>query len=62
MDPVKLPPGYLLPEEKTMKDVLRLDAEILASEGIDPEWPGFEVKAKARMRIPTEGISARAFS
>ena len=41
MDPVKLPPGYLLPDEMTMKDVLRIDAEILASEGIDPEWPGF---------------------
>jgi hypothetical protein len=38
MDPVKLPPGYLLPDEMTMKDVLRIDAEILASEGIDPEW------------------------
>lgn len=25
----------------TMKDVLRIDAEILASEGIDPGWPGF---------------------
>jgi len=42
MDPVKLPPGYLLPDEMTMTDVLRIDAEILASEGIDPEWPGFE--------------------
>lgn len=42
---LKLPPGYLLPDEMTMKDVLRIDAEILASEGIDPEWPGFEEKA-----------------
>jgi len=41
MDPVRLPPGYLLPDEMTMKDVLRIDAEILASEGIDPKWPGF---------------------
>jgi hypothetical protein len=41
MDPVKLPPGYLLPDEMTMRDVLRIDAKILASEGIDPEWPGF---------------------
>ena len=45
MEPMKLPPGYLLPDEMTMKDVLRIDAEILASEGIDPEWPGFEEKA-----------------
>ena len=42
MDPVKLPAGYLLPEGMTMKDVLRIDAEILASEGLDPEWPGFD--------------------
>jgi len=43
---VKLPPGYLLPEGKTMQDVLRIDAEMLASEGIDPEWPGFEEEAE----------------
>ena len=28
-----------------MKDILRMDAELLASEGIDPEWLGFEEKA-----------------
>lgn len=44
MDPVKLPPGYLLPDDMTMKDVLRIDAELLASEGIDPDWPGFDEK------------------
>ncbi|MGA8744532.1 MAG: hypothetical protein WB507_01550 [Solirubrobacterales bacterium] len=43
---MKLPPGYLLPDDMTMKDVLRIDAELLASEGIDPEWPGFEEKAE----------------
>ena len=42
MDPVKLPPGYLLPEDMTMKDVLRLDAELLAAEGLDSAWPGFD--------------------
>ncbi len=41
-----IPPGYLLPDDMTMKDVLRIDAELLASEGIDPEWPGFEEKAE----------------
>jgi hypothetical protein len=33
----KLPPGYLLPEGTTMKDVRRLDLELLASEGIEVE-------------------------
>lgn len=42
MDPMSLPPGYLLPEGKTMQDILRMDAELLASEGIDPQWPDFE--------------------
>lgn len=42
MGPMSLPPGYLLPEGKTMVDILRTDVELLASEGIDPEWPGFE--------------------
>jgi hypothetical protein len=43
---VKFLPGYLLSDDMTMKDVLRIDAELLASEGIDPEWPGFEEKAE----------------
>ncbi len=42
MEPMSLPPGYLLPEGKTMQDILRMDAELLAGEGIDPAWPGFE--------------------
>ena len=41
MEPIKPSPGYLLPEGKTMQDVLRMDAELLASEGLDPRWPGF---------------------
>jgi hypothetical protein len=35
MEPMNLPPGYLLPEGRTMLDVLRMDEELLASEGID---------------------------
>jgi hypothetical protein len=35
MEPMNLPPGYLLPEGKTMRDVLRSDEELLASEGLD---------------------------
>lgn len=42
MEPMSLPPGYLLPEGKTMQDVLRMDAELLASEGLDPTWTGFD--------------------
>lgn len=42
MEPMNLPPGYLLPEGKTMQDVLSMDAELLASEGLDPEWPGLD--------------------
>lgn len=45
MEPMSLPPGYLLPEGKTMQDVLRMDAELLASEGLDPTWPGFDDKS-----------------
>ncbi|HWN74025.1 MAG TPA: hypothetical protein VNN15_09490 [Solirubrobacterales bacterium] len=42
MEPMNLPPGYLLPEGKTMQDILQMDAELLASEGLDPKWPGFD--------------------
>lgn len=37
MEPMKLPAGYLLPEGTTMKDIRRLDLELLASEGIEVE-------------------------
>ena len=30
-----LPAGYLLPEGKSMQDILRMDAELFATEGID---------------------------
>jgi hypothetical protein len=52
MEPMSLPPGYLLPEGKIMQDVLSMDAELLASEGLDPEWPGFEDKSE-----DAEGVS-----
>lgn len=42
MEPMNLPPGYLLPQGKTMQDVLGMEAELLASEGLDPSWPGFD--------------------
>lgn len=42
MEPMNLPPGYLLPEGKNMQDILRMDAELLASEGLDPKWPAFD--------------------
>ena len=28
-----------------MQDILRMDAELLASEGLKPEWPGFDEKS-----------------
>jgi hypothetical protein len=45
MEPMNLPAGYLLPEGKTMQDILRLDAELLASEGLDPGWAEPEPKS-----------------
>jgi hypothetical protein len=37
MEPVNLPPGYLLPPGKTMDDIRRIDLELLAGEGLDVE-------------------------
>ena len=57
MEPMSLPPGYLLPEGKTMRDILRMDAELLASEGIDPQWPGFEdPPQECRVRLEYGGV------
>lgn len=38
------PRGYALGKNRSMKDVLELESELLASEGIDPAWPGFGSK------------------
>ena len=32
MEPVKIPAGYLLPDGKTMADIVKLDLELLAAE------------------------------
>jgi hypothetical protein len=37
MEPVKLPAGYLLPKGKSMAEVMAIDMELLAAEGIDPK-------------------------
>lgn len=46
MEPMNLPPGFLLPEGKTMADVLRMDAELLAGEGLGPNLPAFDEDAE----------------
>jgi hypothetical protein len=43
--PLNLSPRYVLGEGQTVNDVLRINAELLASEGLDPKWPGFEDRA-----------------
>ena len=57
MEPMSLPPGYLLPEGKSMLDILRMDAELLSSEGIDPELPSFEEPLEVPKPTRTESDS-----
>jgi hypothetical protein len=33
--------GYVLADKEAVKDILEVEAELLRSEGIDPQWPGF---------------------
>lgn len=33
------PVGYVLGEDQRVEDVFAVEAELLRSEGIDPEWP-----------------------
>ncbi|MCA1681215.1 MAG: hypothetical protein LC808_41215 [Actinobacteria bacterium] len=41
MEPVERPTGYLVEDEETAKALLAVEAELLESEGINPDWPGF---------------------
>lgn len=42
MDGVETPRGYVLAPGKTPEDVLARTAALLESEGINPDWPGFD--------------------
>jgi hypothetical protein len=33
------PVGYMLGEDQQVEDIFAVEAELLRSEGIDPEWP-----------------------
>ncbi|MHB1538097.1 MAG: hypothetical protein ACYCUM_09610 [Solirubrobacteraceae bacterium] len=50
MEPVIENPGYRLAPGQTVHDVLALEAELLASEGIDPAWPPFGEAAEPPAR------------
>ncbi len=46
MDGVETPGGYVLAPGKTPEDVLARTAVLLESEGINPDWPGFDDAAQ----------------
>ncbi len=35
------PSGYVLRDKDDVAEILAIEAELLRSEGIDPQWPGF---------------------
>lgn len=41
MEPLEPPRGYVLTGE-AVREIMDVEAELLRSEGIDPEWPGFD--------------------
>lgn len=41
MEPVAIPKGYVLGPDRSLQDILDVEADLLRSEGIDPVWPGF---------------------
>jgi len=41
MEPITTPKGYVLGDKQRLQDILDVEADLLRSEGIDPEWPGF---------------------
>jgi len=41
MERVELPKGYVLADKQAVEQIMKVEAELLRSEGIDPKWPGF---------------------
>jgi hypothetical protein len=35
------PTGYVLSDKESVSEILAVEADLLRSEGIDPQWPGF---------------------
>ncbi len=42
MEPVDEPRPYVLRGSQRLEDILRIEADLLRGEGIDPEWPRFK--------------------
>jgi len=51
--------GYVLADKEAVKDILEVEAELLRSEGIDPQWPGFRTRSNANTKT-SSGHGARA--
>jgi len=41
MERVEPPKGYVLADKQAVEQIMKVEAELLRSEGIDPKWPGF---------------------
>ncbi len=41
MERVEPTKGYVLTNKETVKEILAVEGELLRSEGIEPQWPGF---------------------
>ncbi len=48
------PKGYVLGEGRRFEDVLAIEADLLRSEGVDPEWPGFGSTAESDRRTKAD--------
>ena len=42
LEGVSDPVGYMLGKDQRVEDVFAVEAELLRSEGLDPEWPRFD--------------------
>lgn len=44
--PESQPRGYVIGDQRRITDLLAMQAELLRSEGLESEWPGFETGDK----------------
>lgn len=48
------PKGYVIGDQRRITDMLAMQAELLRSEGLDPEWPGFKSDDQPGRRTKAE--------
>jgi len=59
MERVEPPTGYGVRDREAVERILAVEEELLTSEGIDPDWPGFLEEPESEKRGVSQTMTGR---